>query len=293
VKEKVSKSKKTCAIVLILGRPNVGKSTFLNNLVGTKVSITSPKSQTTRFSIKALYEDSRGQLLFIDTPGIFKKAQDKLSKKINKEAISALEGSFDVALYLVDHTRKRDFEEGRVLGLVRQIKKPVILVVNKIDIQSPSYLSQYRFLEDEIKEIHYVSAVNHTHFKPLLESLFSKAKRPYPLVDKSKIVYPALNLNSRMFIEELIREKIYLFTREEVPYKTGVKVLEIKERKNKTLYVKAKILTLDKRYKKMLIGREGKMIKEIAMSSRKELELSRGKKVYLELSVDTDFHLLD
>ncbi len=284
---------KRSAVVLILGRPNVGKSTFLNNLLGTKVSITSPKSQTTRFNIKALYEDDRGQLLFIDTPGIFKKAQDKLSKKINKAAMQALDMDFDVALYFVDHTRPRDFEEGKVLGLVRKIKQPVLLVINKFDIKEPSYLSQYRFLEEEVPGVYYLSALNRTHIKPLLADLFSKAKRPYPLVEPGKFQYPALNINSRIFIEELIREKVYLFTREEVPYKTGVRVLEIKERKNKTLYVKALILTSDKRYKKMLIGRSGRMIKEIGMAARKELELSRGKKVYLDLSVETDFHLLD
>ncbi|OGK63174.1 GTPase Era [Candidatus Roizmanbacteria bacterium RIFOXYB2_FULL_41_10] len=284
---------KHSAVVLILGRPNVGKSTFVNNLLGTKVSITSPKSQTTRFSIKALYEDERGQLLFIDTPGIFKKAEDKLSRKINRRAQESIDGDFDVALYVVDHTRHRDYEEGKVLGIVRKIKKPVILIINKIDIKSPSYLSEYRFLEDEISEIYKISGLNRTHVKPLLDSLFEKAKRPYPLVDKDQFSYPALNVSSKIFIEELIREKVYLFTREEVPYKTAVRVLEVTERKNKTLYIKAVVLTLDKRYKKMLIGREGRMIKEIGMAARKELELSRGKKVYLDLSVDTDYHILD
>lgn len=284
---------KRSAIILLLGRPNVGKSTFINNLLGTKVSITSPKSQTTRFSIKALYEDERGQLLFIDTPGIFKKAEDKLSKSINKRAMHSIESDFDVALYMIDHTRHRDFEEGKVLGIVRKINKPVILVINKTDIKEPSYLSEYRFLEDEIKEIYQISGLNRTHVNSLLASLFEKAKRPYPLVEVDKFAYPALNLNSKLFIEELIREKVYLFTREEVPYKTSVRVNEIVERKNKTLYVKAEILTLDKRYKKMLIGKEGKMVKEIGMAARKELELSRGKKVFLDLKVNVDYHILD
>lgn len=292
MKEDKSLSKHS-AVVLLIGRPNVGKSTFLNNVLGTKVSVTSPKPQTTRFSIKAIYEDERGQLLFIDTPGIFKKAQDKLSKKINRAALQAIEADYDVLLYLIDHTRPRDFEEGKVLGLVRKIGKPVILVVNKIDVKAPSYLSQYRFLEEEVSEVYHISALNRTHVKPLIDSLFQKATRPYPLVNRSQFNYPVLNINSRIFIEELIREKVYLFTREEVPYKTGVKALEIKERANKTLYIKAVIFTVDKRYKKMLIGKEGKMIKEIGMAARKELELSRGQKVYLHLSVETDYHLLD
>ena len=281
------------AVVLLLGRPNVGKSTFLNNVIGTKVSITSPKSQTTRFPIKAIYEDERGQLLFVDTPGIFKRAEDRLSKQINKNAFAAIDDDFDVALYMVDHTRHRDFEEGKVLGIVRKIKKPVILVVNKIDIKDPSYLSEYRYLEDEIEEVHLISSLNRTHIKPLLESLFEKAPRNYPLVDPKEMDYPALNLNSRKFVEELIREKVYLFTREEVPYKTAVRIHELKERKNGTLYIKAEVLTLDKRYKKMLIGQGGRMVKEIGMAARKELELSRGKKVFLDLTVGVDYHILD
>jgi len=280
-------------VVLLLGRPNVGKSTFLNNVVGTKVSITSPKSQTTRFPIKAIYEDERGQLLFVDTPGIFKRAEDRLSKQINKNAFAAIDDDFDIALYMVDHTRHRDFEEGKVLGIVRKIKKPVILVVNKIDIKDPSYLSEYRFLEDEIAEVHLISSLNRTHIKPLLESLFEKAPRNYPLVDLKEMDYPVLNLNSRKFVEELIREKVYLFTREEVPYKTAVRIHELKERKNGTLYIKAEVLTLDKRYKKMLIGQGGRMVKEIGMAVRKELELSRGKKVFLDLSIGVDYHILD
>ena len=197
---------KRSAIVLLLGRPNVGKSTFINNLLGTKISITSPKSQTTRFSIKALYEDERGELLFIDTPGIFKKAEDKLSKQINKRAMQSIDSDFDIALYMIDHTRHRDFEEGKVLGIVRKIDKPVILVINKADIKEPSFISEYRFLEDEIKEIYQISAINRTHVESLLTSLFEKANRPYPLVEKDKFSYPALNLNSKLFIEELIRE---------------------------------------------------------------------------------------
>lgn len=284
---------KKAAVVLLLGRPNVGKSTFLNNVIGTKISITSPKSQTTRFPIKAIYEDERGQLLFIDTPGIFKRAEDRLSKQINKKAFAAIADDFDIALYMVDHTRHRDFEEGKVLGIVRKIKKPVILVVNKIDIKDPSYLSEYRFLEEEIEEVHLISSLNRIHIKPLLESLFEKAPRNYPLIDPKDLGYPALNLNSRQFVEELIREKVYLFTREEVPYKTAVRIHDLKEHKNGALYIKAEVLTLDKRYKKMLIGSGGRMIKEIGMATRKELELARGKKVFLDLTVGVDYHILD
>lgn len=286
-------NKKKSGIVLILGRPNVGKSTFLNNIIGKKVSITSPKSQTTRSVIKAVYEDEQGQLLFIDTPGIFKKAQDKLSKKINKRALESLKKEFDVVLYMIDHTRHRDYEEGKVLGLVRKIHKPVILVINKVDIKTPSYLAEYRFLEDEIDEVFLISSLKRKHIKPLIESIFMKVKRKYPLVDTNNQVFPGLKIHSQEFIEELIREKIYLFTRQEVPYKTLVKVEEIKHRENKTLYIKAMLFVSDKRYKKMLIGKDGRMIKEISMAARKEIELSRNQRVYLELRVGVDYHLIN
>jgi len=105
--------------VLILGRPNVGKSTFVNNLIGQKVAITSPKPQTTRFPIKALYEEERGKIIFVDTPGIFGKTQDFLSKNINKQTMRVLNEEVDVIIYMIDHTRKRDFEEAKVLGIVR------------------------------------------------------------------------------------------------------------------------------------------------------------------------------
>lgn len=136
----MEKAKKSGTILLI-GRPNVGKSTFLNTLVGQKVSITSPKPQTTRFPIKATYEEDRGRLLFIDTPGIFGKAEDSLSKKINKQTFSTLNQEVDLVLYMIDHTRKRDFEEGKVLGIVRKIDKPKFLIVNKTDLSEKTFFA--------------------------------------------------------------------------------------------------------------------------------------------------------
>ncbi|MFA6005420.1 MAG: GTPase Era [Patescibacteria group bacterium] len=284
---------KKSGIVLLLGRPNVGKSTLLNTLIGQKVSITSPKSQTTRAPLKALFEDERGQLLFVDTPGVFLKAQDKLSKTINRRTLSAVEEDFDVAVYMVDQTRARNFEEGRVAGIVRGISKPKILVINKIDAEGPNHYAEYRYLEDEIPEVYKISALKQKHLKPLLDGIFEKVNRPYPIVPPEDVGHPGLTLHSTQFVEEIIREKIYLFTREEVPYKTGVHVEEITERKSGLLYIKAQILVTDKRYRKMLIGREGRMVTEIGRAARKELELARGKKVFLDLRIETDYHLLD
>lgn len=277
--------------VLLIGRPNVGKSTFLNNIIGQKVAITSPKPQTTRFPIKALYEDERGKIIFIDTPGIFGRVEDFLSKKINEKTLQTVNEEVDVLLYMVDHTRRRDFEEAKIIGIVRKIKKPKkILIVNKLDIGEPSYLPQYKFLEDEFKDVFGISALQRQHLKPLLDKIFSCLKERKRTKIKEKPVYPLLTQDSKIFIAELIREKVFLKTGEEVPYTATAIVDEITERSSKLLYIKARILTTNNRYKKMLIGEKGKKIKEIGSMSRKEIELATKKKVFLDLTVETDPH---
>ena len=158
--------------VLLIGRPNVGKSTFVNNLLGQKVAITSPKPQTTRFPIKAFYEDKRGKIIFVDTPGIFGRAKDNLSKKINERTLVTVNENVDLVLYMIDHTRRRDFEEAKVLGIVRKINKPKILVINKIDSLDKTFLPQYKFLEDEFPNVFQISALETKHFRPLVDKIF-------------------------------------------------------------------------------------------------------------------------
>ena len=278
--------------VLLVGRANVGKSTFVNNIIGQKVAITSPKPQTTRFSIRALYEEERGKIIFVDTPGIVGKAKDYLSKRINEKTLQILNEQVDLVIYMVDQTRKRDFEESKVLGLVRKINKPKILVINKIDDPGKSFLPQYKFLEDEFSQVFQISAINKTHFKPLLDKIFEYL--PEKNKDSEEIppdlVYPILNLDSRIFISELIREKIFLMMGEEIPYTTTVIVDQIMERKNGTTYIKARILTTNDRYKGMLIGAGGRKIKEIGSYARKEIALAINKKVFLDLTIEVDAH---
>lgn len=277
--------------VLLIGRPNVGKSTFVNNLLGQKVAITSPKPQTTRFSIKALYEEDRGKIIFVDTPGIMGKTEDHLSENINKKTLQVLNEEVDLVIYMVDHTRKRDFEESRVLGLVRKINKPKILVINKVDLQEKSYLPQYKFLEDEFSHVFQISGINKTHIKPLMDKIFELLPEKLSSEEIPKdLVYPILNFDSKIFISELIREKVFLMMGEEIPYRTAVIVDEISERKNGITYVRARILTTNDRYKKMLIGSEGRKIKEIGSFARKEIALAINKKVYLDLTIETDPH---
>lgn len=278
--------------ILLIGRANVGKSTFVNNVIGQKVAITSPKPQTTRFSIRALYEEERGKVIFVDTPGIVGKAKDFLSKRINEKTLQILNEQVDLVIYMVDQTRKRDFEESKVLGLVRKINKPKILVINKVDDPGKSFLPQYKFLEDEFKDVFQISAINKTHVKPLLDKIFEY------LPEKNKnseeippdLVYPILNIDSRIFISELIREKIFLMMGEEIPYTTTVIVDQIMERKNGTTYIKAIILTTNDRYKGMLIGAGGRKIKEIGSYARKEIALAINKKVFLDLNIEVDPH---
>lgn len=275
------------AIVLLVGRPNVGKSTLVNAIVGHKVSITSPKPQTTRFSIQAVYEDERGQLLLTDTPGIFMKAHDPISRLVNKRTVATLQEEADVVVYVVDRSRARSFEEGRVLGLVRALKKPTILVINKTD-KEPDHGAEYRFLEDEVTHVLSMSAKEEKDIRPLIDLLFTYAKRDYPLVDRDSLVTPAVNITSRIYLQEIIREKIYLAMRQEVPYHISVFVDHIKERKNGTLYIHAFLYTSDSRYKKILIGKEGRMLNEIGRSVRHELETVTQKKIYLDLRVETN-----
>lgn len=272
----------------IIGRPNSGKSTLLNNLLGQKVSITSPKPQTTRFPLQAVYEDERGQIIFIDTPGIFAKVHDPLSKKINPLAARTLHRGVDVIVYLIDHTRDRDSEENKTLGLVREFDKPKILAINKIDIKKPSFLPHYKFMEEEFEKTIPISAFYKSNLNYLLDAIFELLPNQEKIVDTANLVTPALNIDSKFFISEIIREKAFIFLRKEVPYTIACLADEINERENNLLYIKARIITSSDRYKKMIIGEKGRMIKEIGMAARKELETATNKKIYIDLTVEVN-----
>lgn len=276
--------------VAIIGRPNSGKSTLLNNILGHKVSITSPKPQTTRLPIQAVYEDERGQIIFIDTPGIFGKVEDPVSKLINPQAEKTLKEGVDAVVYLIDHTRDRNNEENKITGLVKKIDKPKVLVFNKSDIKKPDFTPHYAFLSEDFEKTITLSALFKQNINLLLDALFELLPEGEKLIEDDNRPTPLLNMDSKTFVAEIIREKAYIFLRKEVPYTLTTIVDEITERENGVQFIKARIITRDDRYKKMIIGQGGKMIREIGMATRKELETATLQKIFLELTVETDPH---
>ncbi len=276
--------------VALIGRPNSGKSTLVNNLVGQKVAITSPKPQTTQFSTYAVLDfetkdHEEAQIIFVDTPGIFSKSQHK---DINLGAERALKEEVDVVLYLIDHTRERGTEENKVLGILRKINKPKILVINKIDQEKPDYSAEYEFLKDEFEDVVEVSALKNKNLPVLLDIIASYLHEGEKYVEKEDMPTPALNLDSKLYIAENIREKAFLVLRDELPYSIRVVVDDLKERSKDLYYIKARIITSQDRYKKMIIGAGGQRIKVIGSMARKELEVATGQKIYLDLSVEVE-----
>jgi len=191
-------------------------------------------------------------------------------------------------LYVVDRSRRRGIEENRVLGILRKIDKPKILVINKIDIRQPDYSAEYKFLEDEFDATVELSALKNLHLPGLVDEIFKYLHDGERTVIREDMPTPAINLDSKLYIEENIREKAFLVLRDELPYHLRVTVDENDQRKNGMFYIKARIITTDKKYKKMIIGSGGSKIKVIGSMSRKELEVATGQRIYLDLSVEVE-----
>lgn len=275
-------------VVALLGRPNAGKSTLLNAIIDRKVSITSPKPQTTQFSIQAVYEDPRGQILFTDTPGIFAKTDNPKSHELNLTAEHTLKEGVDVIVYVVDKTRERGIEENKVLGIVRKSDVPKILVINKTDKKHPDFIEQYKFMEEEFDATISLSARTRTNINILIDTIFAFLKEGEKLADVKGLSIPVLNMDSKLFLEEMIREKAFLRLRREVPYNIRVVVDSIVEKPQKNMSVIRARIIAPERYKKMIIGSGGTKIKEIGMMARRELELATNRNIYLELTVEEE-----
>ncbi len=273
--------------VVLVGRSNVGKSTLLNSLVGSKIAITSRKPQTTRLSIHGIVHDPRGQIVFVDTPGVFERAHDVLTKMLNERVREALR-DIDVIVYVADPTRPIGNEEHMVLRLIEPVKKPKILAVNKIDERELPYIEEYRALAPQFDAVIEISALREKNLKQLIEAVLDRLPEGEPFYPEFQLT----NIENRAWLAEIIREKIFIQTGAEIPYSVAVEIHEAEERKDKRgetlLYIKASVLTAEERHKRMLIGAGGRRIKEIGSASRKELEAALGRRVFLDLEVVVD-----
>lgn len=285
--------------VAIVGRPNTGKSTLINAIMNQKVSITSPLPQTTRRAQTVLFSDERGKVLFTDTPGLIGKVVDLMSKRVNEEIPREL-AKTDLVVAVVDISRPKNEEENKVLGLLRKINVKKILVYNKIDqaVGPANHFPDYNYLEDEFDKTVMVSGLKSKNVKQLMNLIFEllPQKENRGIMEEIEAmsceVRPLTSMSSWEYIGEIIREKAYLFLREEIPYTINVKVKEVVDKK-KLVYIKAELITSADRYKKMIIGVGGKKIREIGFNARKELELMSARKVFLDLTVSVDTHWME
>lgn len=268
--------------VAILGRPNVGKSTFLNRVVGQKITIMSDKAQTTRNKIQGIYTEDDAQIVFIDTPGIH-KPHSRLGDFMVESALSTL-NEVDAVLFMVNATQKRGRGDDFIIERLKNVKKPIYLVINKIDQIHPDKLLQimddYRNTLD-YAEVFPISALEGNNCPELIESLVNT-------LPEGPQYYPADQITDhpeRFIAGELIREKVLELTREEVPHSVAVVVDRIHREDDEKILVQATIVVERNSQKGIIIGKGGKMLKQIGVKARKDIELMLGDKVYLELWV--------
>lgn len=265
--------------VNIFGRPNAGKSTLLNALMGEKLAIVSPKVQTTRHRIKAILTEKDYQIIFSDTPGII-EPKYKLHEKMMMAVKSALEDA-DVALLLVDIND--DWAACDAIFGTLKLKVPAIVAINKIDIagkEKQQQASDFFAAKSYCKKVLLISALGglrqDTFVKPILD-LLPEGEPFYEGDDIS-------DLPVKFFVSEIIREKIYELSQDEIPYHTAVLVREYKE-KETLVKIVADIIVQRETQKMILIGEKGSMVKKIGMASRKDIEAFIGQKVFLELFI--------
>lgn len=270
--------------VAIIARPNVGKSTLLNRLIGQKIAITTPVAQTTRKNIKGIYSDNDSQIIFIDTPGIHKPL-NKLGEALSEQSKSVL-GDVDLILFLVD---AKD-EAGRgdkwiVENYLKDVKTPVLLVLNKVDLikdlakrelNTYSYKSLFEKPLDTVK----VSAKTGRNIDDLIEKIKSYLPFGQKLYDEDEVT----DQNMREIASEIIREKIIFATKDEIPHSVAVLIENYTEEENIDK-ISVQIIVSNESQKKILIGKGGSMIKKIGTNARVELEKITEKKVFLELFV--------
>ncbi|WP_425061281.1 GTPase Era [Sporomusa carbonis] len=268
--------------VAVIGRPNVGKSTLMNNLIGQKVAIMSDKPQTTRNKIMGVLTQEDAQILFIDTPGIH-KPKHRLGEYMVREAENTLR-EVDVILFVVDVTAEMGPGDRYILDKLTNIRTPVILTVNKIDrISKPEllpiiekYTSEFQFVA-----VVPISALDHTNFGRLVDEIKNHLE-PGPQYYPEDMI---TDQPERLVIAELIREKVLHLTKEEIPHAILVDIEEIATRPNDDLYVRAVIYVERDSQKGIVIGAGGRLLKEIGRMARADIENLLGSRVYLDLWV--------
>ncbi|PEB24969.1 GTPase Era [Bacillus toyonensis] len=268
--------------VSIIGRPNVGKSTFLNRIIGQKIAIMSDKPQTTRNKIQGVYTENDSQVIFIDTPGIH-KPKHKLGDFMVKMAQTTLK-EVDIVLFMVNATEGFGRGEEFIIEKLQETKQPVFLVINKIDQVHPEQLleliDQYRKLH-EFAEIVPISALDGNNVEALIGAIkkyLPEGPQYYP--DNQVTDHP-----ERFIIAELIREKVLHLTREEVPHSVAVVIDAIQKREGGAVYINATIVVERASQKGIIIGKQGKMLKEVGKRARFDIEALLGSKVFLEVWV--------
>lgn len=281
----------------IIGRPNVGKSTLLNSILGEKIAITTDKPQTTRNSIRGIYTEhtadgDSSQIVFIDTPGIH-KAHNKLGAAMDDIAIKTYK-EVDVILFLVDGSPDKGRGDTYILEMIKDVETPKFLVINKVDTMDPEEFKQTYDVYEKIgifDEIFGISALKGTHVKKLV-----KAIQGY--LEEGPMFFPedmVTDHPERFIVSEIIREKLLMYLNEEVPHGVAVEIESYKE-DPKLTEIGAVIYCERKSHKGIIIGKQGKKLKGIGKSARLEIEALLGVRVYLQLFVkvkenwrDSDF----
>lgn len=266
--------------VNIFGRPNAGKSTLLNALIGEKMAIVSPKVQTTRHRIKAfLNNPGEYQIIFSDTPGII-DPRYKLHERMMHAVKTALEDA-DLALLIVD--ANDNFEETSAIFEALKLKVPAIVVLNKIDAAANGKIAEateFFATKSYCKKLVKISALQKVHLQKLLAEVFAFLPEGVPFYSEDDLS----DMPTKFFVAELIREKIYHLFGDEIPYHSAVLINEFKEKEN-IIKIQADIIVHRETQKAIIIGERGSMIREIGIQARQDIEAFVGQKVFLELFV--------
>ena len=272
--------------IALLGKPNVGKSTLLNTLLGVKVAPITPKPQTTRRGVRGIYTQDDHQLVFVDTPGLH-RAQDALGNYMNREVRAAV-ADVDAILWVVDLRRPPGDEDKDVARLLKGIDPdtPVYLVGNKVD--SAKYpeeaLELYKDLFPETKRVYTLSALNDP------QAVYALRDDLFDLLPENPFFFPAdirSDQSREDWAAELVRESAMIHLRQELPYTVAVQVLEWREpeKEGEPIYILAEIWVERSNHRMIVLGKGGKMIKEIGRTARKQLEIFLDHKIYLDLEV--------